>query len=355
MAYFSAMDLSRMAYALVIVIAVAVILIYTKAVLIPFLLAFMIWFLIRQVQTLIGRIRIGGSPLPVWLRGTVAFLGIFAVLGLMAYLLTINIRGVTEVLPHYEQNVFLIKEQIESTTGLDLGAYTGKLTKDLEVGKVLSMLINALTSLLGNALLVVVYVAFLMLEERHATLKFNALHKDESSKIRTANIIRQVDGSLSHYVTLKTLISLMTGGLSYVALLIIGVDFAFFWAFVIFLLNYIPNIGSLVATIFPAFIAALQFASFGPALWVLGGVGAVQLLMGNIVEPRLMGNSLNVSAVVVILSLAFWGSIWGLVGMILSVPITVMLVIVLAQFEATRWIAVLLSDKGQVGEPVAKE
>lgn len=349
------MDLSRMAYALIIVIAAAIILIYTKVVLIPFMLAFMIWFLIRQVQNQIGKIRIGGTPLPVWLRGTMAFVGIFAVLGLVAYLLSINIRGVTEVLPRYEQNVLLIREQIEESTGLDLGEYTGKIAKDLDVGKVISMLLNALTSLLGNALLVVIYVAFLMLEERHATSKFNALHNGEGSKLRSANILRQVDGSLSRYVTLKTLISLMTGALSYVALLIIGVDFAFFWAFVIFLLNYIPNIGSLVATVFPAFIAALQFASIGPALWVLGGVGAVQLLMGNIVEPRVMGNSLNVSAVVVILSLAFWGMIWGLVGMILSVPITVMLVIVLAQFENTRWVAVLLSDKGQVGEPVGKE
>ena len=83
-------------------------------------------------------------------------------------------------------------------------------------------------------------------------------------------------------------------------------------------------------------------------LWVLGVVGAIQVVVGNILEPRLMGNSLNVSALVVILMLTFWGWLWGIVGMMLSVPITVTMVIVMAQFPATRWLAVLLSDKGQV-------
>lgn len=342
------MDLQRIAYGLLIVIGTAVILSYTKAVLLPFVLAFMIWFLIRQLQQLIGRVRIGGRQLPLWLRGSLAFLIIFAALGLVATLLMSNIKGVNQLLPHYERNVLLIKEQLEQSTGLNLGSVSGRLTKDLELGKLITQLVNALTSILGDAVMVLIYVGFLMLEERHAKAKFKALYDEGPQREKALAILEHMDRSLSRYVTLKTFVSLLTGGLSYIALRIIGVDFAFFWAFTIFILNYIPTIGSLVATAFPAFIAALQFAAIGPALWVLGVVGVIQLIVGNILDPRLMGTSLNVSGVVVILSLAFWGSIWGVTGMILSVPITVMLVIVLAQFDNTRWLAILLSDKGRV-------
>ena len=342
------MDLQRIAYGLLVVIGTAVILSYTKAVLLPFVLAFMIWFLIRQMQQLFGKVRINGRRIPLWLRGTLAFLAIFGLLGLVGVMLTNNIKGVNQLLPHYERNVLLIKADLENVTGLDLRAYTGRITQDLEVGKLIGQLVNALTSILGNAVMVLIYVGFLMLEERHAKAKFTALYEEGPKRDKALAMLSHMDRSLSQYVVLKTFVSLMTGTLSYIALRIIGVDFAFFWAFTIFILNYIPTIGSLVATVFPAFIAALQFASIGPALWVLGSVGVIQMLAGNILDPRLMGPSLNVSGVVVILSLAFWGSIWGVTGMILSVPITVMLVIVLAEFENTRWLAILLSDKGQV-------
>ena len=145
---------------------------------------------------------------------------------------------------------------------------------------------------------------------------------------------------------LKTFVSLLTGLLSYFALLSIGVEAPVFWAFLIFLLNYIPTIGSLIATSFPALFALLQFGELGPFLWVLGVVGAIQVIIGNIVEPKVMGNSLNISSLVVLLALAIWGSLWGIIGMILSVPITVIMVIIFAEFKATRPIAVLLSEKG---------
>jgi AI-2 transport protein TqsA len=347
--------LSHLANALIVVIATAVILIYTRAVLIPFVLAVIIWFMIRQVQHLIGRIKIAHRPLPLWLRGALAFISIFLVLGLMATLLTNNIRGIAEVVPHYEQNVLLIKGQLEEQLGVDLNEYTGRITSDMEIGAIITSILNALTAIVGSAFMIIIYVAFLMLEERNAKQKFMALYQRGGTPEKAISIISQVDLSLSRYVSLKTLISLFTGALSYIALQIIGVDFAFFWAFLIFLLNYIPTIGSLIATLFPALVAALQFASIGPALWVLASVGAIQVLVGNVIEPRVMGNSLNVSSLVVILSLAFWGSLWGVVGMILSVPITVMMVIILAQFERTRWVAVMLSDRGKVGRELEEE
>ncbi len=135
----------------------------------------------------------------------------------------------------------------------------------------------------------------------------------------------------------------------------------FFLAFLIFLFNYVPYIGSLVATLLPAFFAVLQYGSIWYFIYVFGGIQVIQNLIGNYLEPKMMGKSLNMSPLVVVLALAFWGYIWGILGMILSVPITSILIIISAQFDSTRNFAILLSEKGDIeslypeATPVNKE
>lgn len=129
---------------------------------------------------------------------------------------------------------------------------------------------------------------------------------------------------------------------------LVGLDFAGFWALLIFVLNFIPNIGSLVATILPTLLALVQFDTLVPFMIIGIGVGTTQLIIGNFIEPPLMGRSLNISPLVVLLSLVLWGSMWGIPGMFLCVPITVVLMIILYQFESARWIAVALSKNGNV-------
>ena len=161
-------------------------------------------------------------------------------------------------------------------------------------------------------------------------------------------LIKKIDASVSRYLAIKTLVSLLTGLLSFIALLFIGVDAPFFWAFLIFVLNFIPSIGSLIATFFPAFFALLQFGEFTPAILVLSIVGVIQIVLGNFLEPRIMGTSMNISPLVVFLTLILWGMMWGIAGMLLSVPITVILIIIMAEFKDTRPIALLLSRRGQI-------
>ena len=176
------------------------------------------------------------------------------------------------------------------------------------------------------------------------------MYPDDTRYHHVTDLWAKIDHSIGNYVALKTLTSLLTGFLSYFALLFIGVDVPLFWAFLIFVLNFIPTIGSLIATAFPTVFAFLQFGELTPGFLVLAIVGAIQMIVGNLVEPKLMGNSLNISPLVVFLTLAIWGVIWGISGMLLSVPITVILIIVMSEFPGTRPLAILLSQKGTINE-----
>jgi AI-2 transport protein TqsA len=120
------------------------------------------------------------------------------------------------------------------------------------------------------------------------------------------------------------------------------------WALLIFVLNYIPNIGSIVAVAFPALLALVQFETLGPFIILVISLTTIQLAIGSVLEPMLMGNTLNMSPLAIILGLAFWGTIWGIVGMFLSVPIMVMVMIVCAHVPSWRWMAILLSKDGQI-------
>lgn len=129
---------------------------------------------------------------------------------------------------------------------------------------------------------------------------------------------------------------------------LVGVDFAAVWGLIIFLLNYIPNVGSAIGVVFPALLALVQFETLTPFVMVVLGLGTTQFVIGNVVEPAMMGSSLNLSSFVIILSLTFWGMIWGIAGMVLCVPIMVIIAIVCSNFKRLHWVAVLLSSDGRI-------
>ena len=152
---------------------------------------------------------------------------------------------------------------------------------------------------------------------------------------------------MERYLWVQTVVSLMITALTYATLVALGLENALFWAFLIFFLNYIPTIGSVVAVVLTTLVALVQFSSLAQVAGVFVGVGGWQFLIGNFVQPRMTSDSLNLSAVVMLLALSVWSAIWGLAGAFLAAPLTVMLMIVLAQFPGTRWIAILLSADGK--------
>lgn len=339
---------SKKIFVLLIMVISVLVLIYAKSIIIPFTLAILFWFIIRVIKKLFLKIGFV-KKIAVWIVSLFSTLVLISFLVLVVSMVTKNIQQLSESLPLYEENVNKITEQINTAFNIDLFSSIGEYSKDLNFAGILSSLFSALTGIFGNSLMILLYLVFLLLEEPTFNRKMKAMYPETKDYTRITSIIAKIDRSIDRYVSIKTLVSLMTGVFSYIALLIIGVDAPLFWAFLIFILNFIPAIGSLIATAFPAVFSMLQFGEFTPAILVLVIVGAIQIIVGNLIEPRLMGSSLNISPLVVFLTLALWGLIWGITGMLLSVPITVILILILSEFPGTRPVAILLSQKGNIG------
>ena len=341
------METSKRIYIFLILITVVVVLIYAQSIIIPFILAILFWFLIRVIKKILSKVKFF-RIWPKWILTIFSSILLLSFLVLAVQMITKNIQQLSETMPVYEANIHKITDSINARFNIDLGTLLSDFAKDLEFGNILSKLFSALTGIFGDAFMVLLYLVFLLLEEPIFPKKIKAMYPEKERFEQVNGLINKIDHSIGNYVGLKTVVSLLTGFLSYFALLFIGVDAPLFWAFLIFILNFIPTIGSLIATIFPAIFAILQFGEFSPGFLVLAIVGSIQLIVGNLVEPRLLGNTLNISPLVVFLTLSVWGVMWGVTGMLLSVPITVILIIIMSEFPGTKPIAILLSQRGNL-------
>ena len=185
--------------------------------------------------------------------------------------------------------------------------------------------------------IVLIYAGFLFVEQVQFRRKLAILFgRRRAAGARCARCCDQIDRDIRRYVRIKTTLATITSALAYAVMAWVGVDFAGFWAVMVFFFYYIPTVGSILAIVAPALLTLVQFDHLTPFLIVLLVIGTIQIVMANVIEPAIMGRSLNLSPLVVIVSLMVWGTIWGVVGMFLCVPIMVVLMIVLAHFETTR-------------------
>ncbi|MBF8249226.1 MAG: hypothetical protein HW374_2026, partial [Bacteroidetes bacterium] len=194
---------------------------------------------------------------------------------------------------------------------------------------------------LSNIVLILLTVAFILLEASSFPVKLRAVLGHSQ---RTFPQFTRFVGDIERYMVIKTLISLATGILIGVWLFILGVDLPVLWGFLAFLLNYVPNVGSTVAAV-PAVLLALIQLGMGHAALAAAGYMAVNFILDNVIETRLMGRRLGLSTLVVFLSLIFWGSLLGPVGMVLCIPLTMTLKFACQNNKSTRWIAVLLGPE----------
>ena len=341
-------DIAKMTYLLVSMVMIVIILVYSAAYAIPFVIALIVWFIIHELRENLQMIPFIRDKWPVWVQSIIAFIAINAVIVLIVDMLFINMSELSGSMDIYGANLILAMNELNQLTGIDVSTKVTDYVENTDFTNMISSLIDTASVLVGDAMLIPIYVLFLLIEENIFHFKLEALYPSKAKQRKTVKLFEKMDHNISRYMTLKTVVSFMTGLLSYFVLLMFGIDAPLFWAMLIFVLNYIPTIGSLIATLFPAAFAVLHFGELMPFFYILLSVGMIQVIVGNIIEPKIMGNSLNISSLVVLLSLTVWGAIWGIMGMILSVPITVMMIIVFEEIPSLRFIAILLSEKGEL-------
>lgn len=323
-------------------------LVYGESIIVPFVIALLIWFVVKKMRNLLDKSYFIKKYIPRWLKTGLASMVIFGAIFFIVQMLTANIQSLAKSYSEYATNIESIGLKINELFKINLTDELNGFMKDFHFSSYLESLFNSLSEILGNMVMIIFYVVFLFVEESLFQHKIQLIFESGNRFEKVNGILNKIDKSMSSYISLKSLVSLLTTTLSYFIMLGVGIDSPLFWAFLIFMFNFIPSIGPILGTILPTLFALIQFGEFVPAMVILFGVGGVSVLVGSLVEPKLMGNTLNISPLVAILSLALWGSIWGIIGMLLSVPITVAMIIIFSQFPSTRPIAILLSEKGRV-------
>ena len=274
----------------------------------------------------------------------IIFLGIIGIFIGLGAVLGNSVNNFAKNAPIYASKLRVIEAGIiQSLNDLGLNISQQKWDSTVNPGNVLNYTANILTqfgSIMGNALLVFFIVLFMMLERGSIRLKAEVIAKSYNNNLEVfATIIE----SMRRYLSLKTIISLITGVFIWLWLLVFGVEYALLWGLIAFLLNYIPNIGSIIAGV-PAVLFALVQLGLAGAGWTVLGYLIVNMAVGNVIEPRMMGKEMGLSTLIVFLSLVFWGFILGTIGMFLAVPLTMTFKIILDQYPKTKWISILLGS-----------
>jgi len=287
------------------------------------------------------------------------FLRIIMIVGLallfifiLGKLVMLNVAAFQARLPEYDEkfweyaNVILSRFDIsEDQASEAFQAFLGKIRQGkFSLGSLIKSFSGSFFSFLGNVMWVLLFMSFILAEYDSFARRLVGQLGDKNAK-PVLQSIGEINKSVQQYLGLKTLISFLTGTLVTIVLSIAGVDFALLWGVLTFVLNFIPTIGSIIATLPPIAITLFQSGSFGKTLIIGVLLLCIQFLVGNVLEPKFMGRGLNLSPLVVLFSLIFWGWLWGIPGMLLSVPLTAAIRIALEQIDATRTVAVLISSK----------
>ena len=336
------------------VVVIFYLLIVGESLLLPLVIAIALWYLINTLAAALGEVSVGRFSIPRPICLTLSILAFLTAIWAVINFLSASFDGVSEMAPIYQDNLI---RRLESLPFIEAGAIEGlnftQLINDwINLPSYAATLAASAATILASGGLILIYVGFLFFEQGRFNSKISALVSNPEKEQEVRVIFERIRDDIQKYISIKMFTSSLTGMLSFGLLLLIGVDFAGVWGLLIFLLNFIPTIGSIIATMFPAMIALAQSDGYGMFLLVLVGIGACQVMVGNVLEPRLMGSSFNLSPIVILLNLALWSMIWGIPGMFLCVPFLIIFTIIMSHFPRTRPIAIILSSDGDLRVPL---
>ncbi len=281
-------------------------------------------------------------------KGLPSFISLILVISLLLMaiitvgkLLGSSVNDFTSKLPFYEQQLSSSFDKVtELALKYEIEIPQKELSQIINSKQIInfsSTIVQSMGNIITNSFVILLTAIFMLLESTNFSQKIISIGSNSNLSKHLDSILTQI----KEYMVLKSLISLLTGFIVFVTLSIVGTDYPLLWAIVAFGLNFIPNIGSIIAAVPAVLLTLIQFGLFSSFIVAMIYV-AINVIIGSIIEPKVMGKGLGLSTLVVFLSLIFWGWLLGMVGMLLSIPLTIMIKIILDSDESTKWISILL-------------
>ncbi|WP_341366161.1 AI-2E family transporter [Yoonia sp. BS5-3] len=340
---------ARLQTGALVIIAFAVVLflmVQARFILISLATAIILFSLTSDVISFIARQRIGPFRIPNALASIAAMLLIAVALLILTSILLAQVNTVLVTALSYTERAPSAIASLFSWLGEDSEVAIVGALQSIDVSSYLSTAASQASGLTQATVLVILFVGFLFAERIWFETKLTNLVGDEAQAERVGKIIQSIIHRVNYYLLVKTMISAVTGAMIYVLATAFQLELATSIGIITFVLNFIPNIGSIVATALIALVAHVQLEDPTTTLAIFFISGLIQFVNGSVIDPMLMGRALRLSSFGIILSLAFWGAVWGIPGMFLSVPIMVMLLVVCSHVPNLRPLAVLLSREG---------
>lgn len=332
----------RLSIGIVVIFVLGIVLKAARGVIYPFLLAVFISYIIDPFIAFLMRLKI-----PKAAAIFLILLGAFAVLSLIGVVVYSSGKTLAAELPRFEKRISDLSEWLgKGVGGIPLKHRVAALIDKINLQGVASFVLGAMGSVVGlisKLFILFLFLAFIVSGRGRVMAKIRkALTPERLAQVMGA--LDNINAQVRKYLVIKTAMSFVNGLTVWLVLAIFGVDFALLFGFLAFLLNYIPNVGSLIAAVLRVGFAFFQFGTLWVPLWILIITVGLDTLMGNLVEPRMMGKGLGLSPLVVFSSLVFWGWLWGIPGMIMAVPLVAVIKIVCQNIPALRPIAVLMNS-----------
>ena len=350
--------LQALTYGVLLALIVGWVLHVGRSVFVPIVFAVVLVYVIVGLTRLLARIPGIGSRLSLRARYALSALAAIAASALIAFVALDNLDRLAAQSGQYQGALLATIQHLAVRFGVENEPTWATLRQlfldQVSIQSLVGSAMLAATSILSTVIVVLLYVVFLLAEQRWLNDKIERV----SESARTVALIRQIIAStnarIGSYFALKALLGLLMAVLSFAIMRYYKLEFAAFWAMLVLLLNFVPYLGSIISVFFPAAMAVVQFTDTGTIVTLVLALIAVQFVIGNFLDPYLLGNSLNLSPFSILASLAVWTALWGAPGALLAVPITAIMTIVFSEFAGTRPIAVLLSRTGELDEDTRK-
>ena len=317
---------------------------YARGLLAPLATAALLFVLLTAFFERIRSFRPFGWALPRWTVHVIG-IGLFClIMLLLANIVGGQIEVASSELTSYRDRLKGLTVEFGAFLGPQVSHWLETSVTNMDVGGAVSSLFNSAGTLVGTLGLIALYLGFMLAEERSLAAKLPRLVPDPGQRATVADAVKSINIGVQRYMLIMTAISLLTAVVCYGIMLMVGLNFAETWAVLIFTLNFIPTVGSIIGVLLPTLLALVQFTDLAPVLMILVGMGITQFVIGNILQPMISGRSLNIGPFPIILALTFWSAIWGLLGALLSVPMTVVIMIICKHVPPLRPFATLLES-----------